>query len=45
MESNFNLKFSFQLESSPKKLIVSQALANVIGVTEDTRAKVVSALW
>jgi len=39
------LKFSFQLESSPKKFVVSQALAEVIGITEDTRAKVVSALW
>jgi chromatin remodeling complex protein RSC6 len=44
-EANFNMKFSFQLDSSPKKFVVSQALANVIGITEETRAKIVSALW
>jgi SWI/SNF-related matrix-associated actin-dependent regulator of chromatin subfamily D len=39
------MKFSFQLEGSPKKFVVSQALSHVIGITEETRAKIVSALW
>jgi chromatin remodeling complex protein RSC6 len=33
------------LENSPKKFLLSQNLSSVLGLTEDTRARVVYALW
>lgn len=33
------------LENSPKKFLLSQSLASVLGLNEDTRARVVYALW
>ena len=36
---------SFFIENTPKKFRLSEPLQHVLGLTEDTRAKVVAALW
>ena len=39
------VKLSLFLDNSPKKFMLSKKLQNVLGVEEETRARIVAALW
>lgn len=41
----FTIRVHLYLESSPKQLVVSKELRSVLGIEQETRARIVSALW
>ena len=44
-KGDFLVKLSFFLENSPKKFVLSPQLSSILGIEEETRAKVISGLW
>ena len=41
----FTVKISLWLDQTPERFKVSQALESVLGIREETRARIVAALW
>lgn len=44
-KGKFLVKVALDIETSPKRFILSSQLANILGIQEETRAKIISALW
>lgn len=44
-ETEFTVKVSLWLDSTPERFLVSEDLQAVLGIKEETRARIVAALW
>ena len=44
-DSHFQVRISLWLDQTPKRFTLSEKLQQILGIQEETRAKVVAALW